>query len=49
MLLFWTIIQAAAAGVSPAEQEELEEKINVLTDKINVLVDQAEKAGCEVI
>ncbi|XP_023323751.1 luc7-like protein 3 [Eurytemora carolleeae] len=46
-LILTQMEQAAAAGVSPAEQEELEEKINVLTDKINVLVDQAEKAGCE--
>jgi hypothetical protein len=37
------------AGVPPDKQEEIEEKINILTDKINVLVDQAEQAGCKVI
>jgi hypothetical protein len=35
--------------VPPDKQEEIEEKINILTDKINVLVDQAEQAGCKVI
>jgi len=39
--------QAAAAGISPEIQREIDEKIVVLTEKINVLVDQAEKAGCE--
>jgi len=39
--------QAAAAGISPQEQAQIEEQISVLTEKINVLVDKAEKAGCE--
>ena len=42
------LFQAAAAGISPEIQREIDEKIVVLTEKINVLVDQAEKAGCEV-
>jgi len=37
--------QAAANGVSPQQQEEIEEKVNILTDKINELVTQAEAAG----
>ena len=39
--------QAAANGISLQQQEEIEEKINILTDKINTLVDQAEQAGCQ--
>lgn len=37
--------QAANNGVSPQQQEEIEEKITLLTDKINGLVEKAEKAG----
>jgi len=48
-LLLTQMEQAAANGVPPDKQEEIEEKINILTDKINVLVDQAEQAGCKVI
>jgi hypothetical protein len=47
-LLLTQMEQAAANGVPPDKQEEIEEKINILTDKINVLVDQAEQAGCKV-
>lgn len=42
--------QAAAAAsnnVSQEKQDEIEEKIAILTDKINTLVDQAEKAGSQ--
>lgn len=46
-LILTQMEQAAAAGVTPEAQAEIDEKISVLTDKINVLVDQAEKAGCE--
>jgi len=46
-LLLTQMEQAAANGVPPDKQEEIEEKINILTDKINVLVDQAEQAGCK--
>jgi len=35
----------AQFGITPQQQEENEEKINILTDKINGLVDQAEQAG----
>ena len=42
-------IQDAARGINPSQQAETAEKVEVLTDKINVLVDQAEKAGCEVV
>jgi len=35
------------SGVSPSEQEEIEEKIGILTEKINLLVDKAEMAGCK--
>jgi len=37
--------QQAANGVSPQQQEEIESKVNILTDKINELVTQAETAG----
>ena len=47
-LLLTQMEQAAANGIPPDKQEEIEEKINILTDKINVLVDQAEQAGCKV-
>jgi len=46
-LLLTQMEQAAANGISPQQQEEIEEKINILTDKINTLVDQAEQAGCQ--
>merc|ERR1712083_562519 len=46
-LLLTQMENAAANGISPQMQEEIEEKINILTDKINVLVDQAETAGCQ--
>ena len=39
--------QAAANGITPQQQEEIEEKIKILTDKINTLVDQAEQAGIQ--
>ena len=47
-LLLTQMEQAAAAGMSKQQQEEVEMKIQILTDKINHLVDQAEKAGCQV-
>ena len=47
-LLLTQMEQAAANGVPPDKQEQIEEQINILTDKINVLVDQAEQAGCKV-
>jgi len=37
--------QLAANGISPQQQEEIEMKIEILTEKINGLVDQAEEAG----
>ncbi|XP_023336401.1 luc7-like protein 3, partial [Eurytemora carolleeae] len=46
-LLLTQMEQAAAAGMSKQQQEEVEMKIQILTDKINHLVDQAEKAGCQ--
>jgi len=46
-LLLTQMEQAAANGITPQQQEEIEEKINILTDKINTLVDQAEQAGCQ--
>ena len=46
-LLLTQMENAAANGISQQQQEETEEKINILTDKINVLVDQAEQAGCQ--
>jgi len=39
--------QVASQGISKKQQEEIEEKIIILTDKVNGLVDQAEKAGIE--
>ena len=46
-LLLTQMEQAAANGITPQQQEEIEEKIKILTDKINVLVDQAEQAGIQ--
>merc|ERR1719223_1554632 len=46
-LLLTQMEQAAANGITPQQQEEIEEKIKILTDKINVLVDQAEQAGTQ--
>merc|ERR1719500_215654 len=37
--------QLAANGISPAQQEEIEMKVEILTEKINGLVDKAEEAG----
>jgi len=39
--------QATSNGLSLQQQEEIEEKITILSDKIDVLVDQAEHAGCQ--
>lgn len=39
------IERMAAFGITPQQQEEIEEKVTILTDKINGLVDQAEQAG----
>jgi len=39
------IERMAAFGITPQQQEEVEEKVGILTDKINGLVDQAEQAG----
>jgi len=39
------IERMAAFGITPQQQEEIEEKVQILTDKINGLVDQAEQAG----
>lgn len=39
------IERMAAFGITPQQQEENEEKVNILTEKINGLVDQAEQAG----
>jgi len=36
---------AAANGISPEQQEEIEQKVQILTEKINELVSQAEVAG----
>ena len=47
-LLLTQMEQAAAAGMSKHQQEEVEMKIQILTDRINALVDQAEKAGIQV-
>ena len=46
-LLLTQMEQAAANGITPQQQEEIEEKIKILTDKINTLVDQAEQAGIQ--
>jgi len=37
--------QLAANGISPAQQEEIEMKVEILTEKINGLVEKAEEAG----
>ena len=46
-LLLTQMEQAAANGITPQQQEEIEEKIKILTEKINALVDQAEQAGIQ--
>ena len=46
-LLLTQMEQAAANGITPQQQEEIEEKIQILTDKIEALVDQAEQAGIQ--
>lgn len=39
------IERMAQFGITPQQQEEIEEKVEILTEKINGLVEQAEQAG----
>jgi len=46
-LALTTELQQGSNGLSPLEQEEIEKKVQILTEKVNELVAQAEEAGTQ--